>query len=276
VCGKELMKILNSRAMLAMAAYCAAALCGSAGASAQCSVPHFRKGQDYGASVFVSIALRDFTVSQLTCLAQRLRSRRRELKTFGVFFFGSYEAAKHFQPTAEGYPARWPQWAAQLHAIYTFDAANHSELLNIIPQGYKSDPSLSTTIAVPIVTTPRCRLQIQDRCLMALSEDIIYPEEAIRAKVWGSVALKGNITSAGTVTAVQVIEAHVERDQGTALLTDAACRNLRAWKFDSGQRDTSFRITYSYVFEAAPSAGGAPKVEWSLPNQIIIHEHSAN
>jgi TonB family protein len=275
VCGNELMKILNAKVTLAMAAYCAV-LCGSASASAQCRAPDFRKGQDYDASIFVSIAPRDFAVNRLTCLAQTLRSRRRNFKTFGVFFFDSYEAAKYFQPAAEGYPAKWPQWAAQLHAIYTFDAANQLEVLNIIPQGYKSDPSLTTTIVLPIGTTPRCRLQIQGRCLMAVLEDITYPDEAMKAKLSGSVALKGNITSAGGVTAVQVTETHVEQDQRMALLVEAACRNLRAWKFDSGQRDTSFQITYSYVLDAAQSVGGAPKVEWSLPNQIIIHGYLTN
>ncbi len=85
----------------------------SSAASAQFRLPHFRTGQDFGGSMYVSISPRDLAVDKLVCLGQTLRKRHK-------LFFTSYEAAKRFSPPREGYPPQWPDWASQFHAILFF------------------------------------------------------------------------------------------------------------------------------------------------------------
>ena len=244
-------------------------LLGGAPASAQCRPPHFRKGQDYGASIFVSIQSRDFTLDKLACLAQTLRGRRPDYKSFWVFFFDSDEAAKYFQPPVEGYPPRWPKWAKGLHAMYSFEA-DKEDRIEILPMGYNSVPSSVTSIDLPLVAATRCRLAVQDRCLIAAMERIAYPQEALKTRTSGVIVLKGTVKRDGRVTGLRVARADTTPDQEKGRLADAALKDLRTWRFDAAGHDDPIQIVYSFAVETAPIGGGSTQVQWVPPNQVEV------
>lgn len=245
-------------------------LLADAPAFAQCLPPHFRVGQDYGTSLLVSIQPRDFTLDKLTCLVQALRDRPQEGRTVGILFFDSEEAARYFLPPVEGYPRRWPEWAKALHAIYSFDADRNEESLDIVPMGYNTGPSLATTIALPVVAAPQCRLEIQSRCLMAAMEKITYPKEALRMRASGRIVLVGTIGRDGRVTDLHVAEAGVKPDEEKGQLVNAALQDLKTWQFDAAGRDDPIRIIYSFAIDTSRARGSVPGVLWVSPNQVKV------
>jgi len=237
-------------------------------ASAQCRPPQFRMGQDYGSSVFVSIERRDFTIEKLTCLARTLRRR---WSTFGVVFLDSYEAAQNYRgaPVEDIYP-KWPEWAKEVHALYSFDASKHEESLEVWPMGENTAPSWSTTIALPIVGAPHCRLEIQNRCLMAAMEKVTYPQEAPETRASGVVMLVGTIGRDGGVSGLRVETADVKPPPGREQLVRAAIQDLKAWQFDAAAHDDPIRIVYSFAIDTARPRGAPPQVRWVSPNQVEV------
>jgi len=246
------------------------ALLGAAPASAQCRSPHFRTGQDYGGSLFVSLQPRDFTLDKLTCLAQALRNRRRDRRSFSILFFDSDEAAKYFQPPVEGYPPRWPEWAKELHAIYSFEADKHEESLDIMPLGYNTGPSLTTKIDLPFAAEPRCRLEMQNRCLIAAVEKITYPQEALKTRASGVIALTGAIERDGRVTGLHVAEADVKPGEEKEWLVNAALHDLKTWQFDAGGHADPIQIIYSFAVDSSLPRGAVPEVQCVLPNTVKV------
>lgn len=257
-------------AIAVILAICLVLLVG-APASAQCHPPHFRTGQDYGASLFISVERRDFTLDKLTCLAQALRDRHPDWKTFGVIFFDSYEAAQYFhgQQVEDIYP-KWPEWAKEVHAMYSFDADKHEESLEIWPVGFTSAPSLDTTVNLPLAGARHCRLEIQNRCLMAAMEKITYPQGAPPTRASGTVALVGLIRRDGRVTGLRVAEVDVRPAQEKGRLANAALNDLETWQFDAGGHDDPIRIVYSFAIDAALPRGVAPEVRWVSPNEVEV------
>jgi hypothetical protein len=249
---------------------------------AQCKAPRYRKGQDYGASVWISIAPRDFTLEKLICLGQTLRNKRlRDPGQFGVFFFTSFEAAKYFQPPVEGVPPKWRVWARNLHAIYSYekndkDKNKSKETIDIIPLGYGEGPSIGTTLNLSLINQQHCGLQIEERCLMLVMQSIDYPEEALKAKVSGKVTLTGIISLDGRVGNLQVAEADVSPSEAKDVLATASFVNLESWRFDSGKAETPIRITFTYAIDASSPAGLNDDVNWELPNQIVIRGNPRN
>jgi TonB family protein len=246
------------------------ALLGGTPASAQCRPPSFRSGQDYGGSFLVSIQPRDLTLDKLTCLARALRNRRRDRKSFSVLFFDSDEAAKYFQPPVEGYPPRWPKWAKELHAIYSFDADKHEESLDILPLGYNTGPSLVSRIDLPPSTPPRCRVEIQNRCLIAAAEKITYPREALKSRASGVIVLKAAIGRDGRVTGLRVAEANVQPSEEKARLANATLQDLKGWRFDAAGHNDPIQITYAFAIDASLARGGVPEVHWVSPSRLEI------
>jgi len=250
--------------------FCGIALFWSGGAiSAQCHVPSFRKGEDYGASVFVALSPRDFTLDKLKCLAQTMKKKRHlESKQLYVAFFSSYEAAKYFRPP--GAPGYRSQFARQLHATYTFDSEKGAETLDVLPLGLGGDETVDTTITFPQEAPPHCKLNVQDRCLMAVIQEIAYPEQALKEKVSGKIAMTGRITMTGVVTDVQMSDTNVSASPGRSILAAMALQNLQRWQFDASKGDNTIRITYVYVIDSSLPSGIHYDVRWGLPDQIVI------
>ena len=248
------------------------ALLGDVPVSAQCRAPHFRRGADYGRLLSVSIQKRDFSIDKLTCLAQTLRSNRRNLESFDLLFFSSHEASQRFRgiPVESGFPPRWHKWAKELHAAYSFDADKHKENLEIMPMGFGTAPILRTMLDLPLPAAPHCRLEIQNRCLMAAMEQISYPQEALKKRATGVVVLTGVIRRDGQCAGLHLQETDVKAGEDTEWLVNVAFQDLRTWQFDAADRDDAVRVTYSFAVDASLPRGVAPQVEWVSPSQVKV------
>ena len=242
--------------------------------SAECNVGHFRKGQDFGSSVFVSMSPHDFTLNKLVCLAHNLRAKRRlGAGSFNVLFFSSDKAAVEFQPPVEGYQPGWPASGQHLHAMYLLNHKNEEESLDILPLGYQAPPSVNTTIKLPLATDPNCKLQIQGRCLMAVLRPIVYPEEALKKRASGKITLAATIDSRGRVVNAKVVEADRTPAGQQQILANAATQNFESWQFNQGADAQAIQITYSYTIDPSLSPALHTDVKWELPSQIIIRQN---
>jgi hypothetical protein len=250
---------------------CLALVCG-APASAQCHPPHFQTGQDYDASVFVSIQPDDLSLDGLTCLARTLRNRRQQHRRFFVSFFDSLEAARYFQgmPVEGGYPPRWHEWAKALRAMYSFDLEKREESIEVLPMGFNTAPSLLTTIDLQLGRAPHCRLEIQNRCLLAAMEKITYPQGAVKTGASAVIVLTGSIAPDGRVMRLVVAQADVKPAAERSQLVNAALEDLKAWRFDAGPHDDAIRITYSFAVDTSLPRGVEPRVRWVSPDQVTV------
>jgi TonB family protein len=241
---------------------------------AECNVAHFRKGRDFGSSVFVSISPHDFNLNKLVCLAHSLRHKRRlDGDTFNVLFFSSDKAAIEFQPPVEGYQPGWPASGQQLHAMYLFNQKNGGESLDILPLGYQAPPSVNTTIKLPAATDQNCKLQIQGRCLMVVIKPVVYPEEALEKRASGKITLAATIDSQGRVVNAKILEADRTPASVKQTLANAAIQNLKGWQFNKGSNEQAIRITYSYKIDPSLSPALQTDVKWELPTQIVIRHN---
>jgi hypothetical protein len=237
--------------------------------SAQCSAPRFRMGQDYGASAFLSLSPHDFTLRKLTCLARAIRDRRKlGTKMLYLAFFSSQEAARYFQPP--GSPRYSALYSQQLHAIYTFNHDEGRETLDILPTGFDSNDSLNTTIDLSRQDKPECKLGLSSRCLMAVVQPVVYPQEVLTKGALGRVLLTGEIGPDGRIRSVKVSEVNVDPAAAKGILADAALHNFASWQFDESPTASAIRISYNYVLESLSPAGTSTNVDWHLPSEIVV------
>ena len=184
--------------------------------------------------------------------------------------FSSERAAKRYtMPMTGDNVAPRVSWAVQNHAIYSFDRTKHEEYIALEPLGTGSTtismPDLSTTLALPVTTLPRCSLEVANRCLLALSH-IDYPLNALKANVSGNIMLQGVIGRDGALknTGVAATESDPER-----LLVNAALKNLRTWRFETATEEHPIRIVYSYSIELSGRPGEIG-VRFELPYKVEI------
>jgi outer membrane biosynthesis protein TonB len=110
---------------------------------------------------------------------------------------------------------------------------------------------------------------MQDRCLMAVVEQIAYPEEALEGRTSGTVTLTGRIEKDGGVAAIRVMN-DLGASRGDDALVHAAAKNLGSWQFDRGMTDDAMQVTYSYDIDTSLPLGIKTHVEWKLPEGIMI------
>ena len=259
----------------------------------QCHAPNYREGAVWErseSSVFmaVSISLKDFAPAKLLCLAQVFRQRYPNQKSIKVLILSSRDAARRTipyrvgddAPFRNGMQQKFPSlssWLGALHGFYSYSAEKQDEHLDIRPFGsdFEGGPD-DTRIALPTTDTPRCHLEISDRCLLAL-EHIIYPDGALTRSVAGTVTLTGLIERSGKVSGIHAVEIRVEPEPSVQkeMLVDEAVRNLKTWRFEPSSGKDKVRITYSYLIDPTlPVPTGYrkfTKVQLELPNQITIY-----
>lgn len=249
----------------------AMALLAVGAGGAQCVPPHFQVARDYGMGVFVSLKPRDLTFENLRCLSTTFRASRPGRRSFGVSFFDSLEAAKHFMGTpAEGpRPPEWEVWARHFRAGYSFDAGTNEESISISPLGFNSAPSETTNVDLRSSGSLDCRVRVANRCLMSGPEVITYPAAALQQDVTSRVVLAGVIGKDGQVKDVRAQGVHKAQGQEAALVR-ASTRDLRLWRFDTAPADTSFEITYDFIIDSLYPPSAVPMVRWSAPNTVEI------
>ena len=203
-------------------------LCSGTGTFAQCRAPQYHVGVTLANSkadliMSISIPLQQFAPSGLICLATDLKERYRGRNSIIVNIFSSQKAASRSFVLQE-YTRADLEMFAQMHARYVFFADRHEDYLEILPAG--ATPSLEagpygTRIDLPVVSAPHCRLELDNRCLVAL-EEVVYPYEALKRKVSGVVTLTGLISRSGKVNRVRVVKTKLDAEGEKDLLANAA------------------------------------------------------
>jgi len=260
----------------------------------QCHAPNYREGavwekSDISVFMAISIPLKDFAPAKLLCLTQVLRQHYRNQKNIKVLIFSSRDAARRTSPYRVGDDAplrsgvqqKFPSiqsWVGQLHGFYSYNAEKQDEHLDIRPFGsdFEGGPD-DTKIILPNTGTPRCRLEVSGRCLLAL-EHIIYPDEALTKSMAGTVVLGGLIERSGEITGIEALEIRVQPTEREETLVDEAIRNFKTWRLEPSSRKDRVRITYSYVIDPGlPVPSGYRKfarAQMELPNQVTIRGRS--
>jgi len=247
-------------------------------------VPRYRTGivwEDSKSKVVMQISIRldDFAPGKLVRLAELLKDRYRDHEYIGILIFSSHYAAVHCNPVPYGDGSRTREGdrsqscLEQLHANYSYDAKKSEEHLDIIPgRGAVDGGTWATRIDLPLVGTPQCRLQINGRCLIALS-DFLYPSDALKTKASATITLTGTITQRGSMDDVRIVEAVTNPRDERGLFVKEALHNLRTWRFEGAPRRDGVRITYRYAIDASLAPGGK-NVQFALPDEVVISGNS--
>lgn len=254
-------------------------LCAGASAAAQCHPRPYRTGAIYvnDASMVVksiSIPMQDFAPGKLVCLATGLRARYRDRSNILIYIFGSHAASRQSILVGEISKEDY-QTYAQIHALYSFDASRHEEYIKILPVGIQpprivsTEGPYSTRINLPVVAEPHCQMEINNRCLIAL-KDIVYPEEALKQRASGKVALTALIDREGMVKRVHAVTSEGIESETERLLSDATSKNLASWRFEPGMVEEIIHITYWYAIDSSLNHVDGVQVRWALPNEVTI------
>jgi len=286
---KRILSVPAIRILLA----CCATLATATGATAQCRTPHYREGmvwEDSESTVLmaVSIPLREFAPARLACLAGALKHRYPGRESITVLIFSSLDAARNYhigQPDMA--PPKTEKQArlmrlrssefqeSQLHGVYSYDARKHEEYVDLGPFGHagESHGSYDTRINLPATEIPPCRMEIDNRCVLALDQ-IHYPPDALTSRLSGALTLAGTIARSGKITNVSVVGPNGEPVAQEGVLANEAIQNLKSWTFEPGPRQDAIRITYSFVIDPSlpipPSYRNNEDVRFALPDQVVI------
>jgi TonB family protein len=257
------------------------ALCFSGAAFSECRSPQYRTGATFlddpqAVVKNISIPLREFAPDKLVCLAAHFRQRYPG-RDITINFFSSHRAAAsssfiQFEGTEEG-----GDMLVQMHAQYVFDSGKHEEYLFILPAGAipwgaiasAERAPYATRIDLPVSSAPHCRLEIDNRCLIAL-EIIFYPEEALKMRTSGAVTLAAMIARDGRIDHVRVVKVAPASVEEKTLLANAAAKNLSSWRVEPGTRPEQIQITYSYEIDTSLSNQGQTEVDWGLPDKVTV------
>ena len=138
-----------------------------------------------------------------------------------------------------------------MHSVYVLDTNRNEEYLKFIPLhedgSHNETGPFDTRIDLP-TATPHCRLEVKDRCIVAL-DDLTHPYEALQQKVIGTVTLSAGISLRGNLQQIRVLSAAVIPPSGRALLIKAAVKNLSSWYLEPATHSDFLQITYSYELD---------------------------
>jgi hypothetical protein len=243
------------------------------GAFAQCHVPDYLQGatlSDSKSEVItnISIDLEDFTPNRLVCLARSLKERYRGRSSIDIGIFSSQAAATYLrqpalplEPQAEDY-----EMFKQMHASYLFRPDIHDDYILLMPDPMIDAPgaAINTKIDLSAAIVPACKLQINNRCLLAF--DHIDPP---RDETSGSVTLIAEIERVGSVSGIHVVDVSKNGSWARKSLADFALQNLKTWRFESSQSKNDIRIVYSLERVMTPLEHGI-NVQFMLPDSITI------
>jgi hypothetical protein len=225
--------------------------------------------QDTPSSIWINVSLDigDFAPERIICLASALRKRYADRKQITVVMFSSYEAAKKFRtPYNPDSLKPGPNWSLENHGLYSNDADKREESVTIMPLGQSRQ--FSTRIDLPASSAPECVLQLAKRCLLA-ADRAEYPWAVLKSHDSGSVALEAVVERDGRVTQVRAVGQGADLSAARRGLIDAANRNLRSWRFETGRQPESIQIAFAYTI-AKDETPGKTSVQYDLPRSVQI------
>jgi TonB family protein len=237
--------------------------------SADCTAPHYRTIRDFSnpetGSMNLSLLPGDMTLAKLVCVSQELKKRHRNWIRASFLFFDSDDAARRFE--GSGLNTERGDFRGDLRAVYSFETTPHREDLMVTPFGSRMPGQYDTIIAIPVVATPHCRLEVAGRCVMAM-EPPSYPAEALTDSRSGEITLIGTISRLGRVTA-SVVSAGDRQPARNNSLTRAAVENLRTWRLEPNPRQHTFRISYAYAIDPSLERDQV-ELKFALPDRVTI------
>lgn len=254
-------------------------LCSVPGARSQCSAPRYQVGVVLADSpseliANISIPLRDFSPGRLVCLASSLRDLYRSRDSIIVSIFSSHKAASRSVGMLLGETTGADvQMLQTLHARYVFSRGRHEEYVELLPalalESHMSHGPFDTRIDLPTAAAPHCHVEIANRCLIA-SEDTAHRFDVLRPRASGRMTLAGTITRSGRIKGIRVVNADFHSGADGSQLASAAVQNLSSWRMESGPRQDSIRITYSYVLDTSLPVIHPIQIRWISPNEVQI------
>ena len=227
--------------------------------------------------MFVSVSPSDFTVEKLACLGRALRSRHAKWPDLTIGIFSSSDALEHYPPGGVvGDYVALPRGEYQnivgsktrLNAAYLLDVAKEREVLQISPIGDGGRVGEEdTVIGLPLRGRAHCSLEVGGRCAMVLGA-VAYPVRALDVSGQGTITVAGTLKRDGAVRDVRVVDAKVSPAEADSLLKKEVLKNVSGWRVDAGVRDEPFRVSFRFAIDE--SLRGGPKVEWALPDHVLV------
>jgi len=225
-------------------------------------------------TMYISIKTEDFAPDRMICLARALKKQHQDRNMIGITICDSPWAAKHYSPPIADSINYEPikDAAPQCHGMYYYNKNKNIEGIGILPRGVIVDDNsvaFDTSIDLSISTKPQCKLQINNRCLIAL-KNIEYPAYAISKGYNGTVTLNATIDRSGTVKGVKVAEKNFTSAEGSEFFVKEAFENLQTWRFEKAKHEDLIHITYSYTSSVPKGHGGIGRISFDLPKQVNI------
>jgi hypothetical protein len=239
---------------------------------ALCHAPKYRQGltlvdSKSEAVANISIDLKDFTPSKLSCLAGILNDRYRGRKRITVSIFSSPEAATHSMAVLPPEPTKVDyERLAQLHAYYLYDAETREDYIVLMPDPMIGNPNAptNTKINLTALAAPACKLEINNRCLLKFQHIRLTGQDES-----GSITLSARIERNGSVSSVRVIDGNTNPSSPQHALAYFALQNLKSWHFERSQHEDAIKIVYSLEHVDRPLEHGE-NVEFMLPDKVRI------
>lgn len=244
----------------------------------ECISPHYRAADNLktrAGTVRISIDLPDFAPARLVCLVQHLKERHKKWSNISLLIFSSHEAARNFRIPVGEIKSLVQKWADQLHAMYVLNRHTGEDDLTILPAGWSTPTAWATTIRFPAPANPRCRLQIDERCLLVAVRGPYYPPKALNAGISGDISLVGVATTEGIIRDVRVEKASVPSSEIGKMLVKNALESLSSWRLESGRRQDTIHIIFSYTLDPSLQHG-VQSSDYDLPSKVIIRGNPAS
>jgi hypothetical protein len=247
-------------------------------ASAACEAPSYRKAKVWEESkaeimMDVSIDLSDFAPDRLVCLAEAIRQTYKEHDEVDVYIFSSYEAAERYFPAGTvdvDFGSDLSRWESEFHAYYYYNSREQRGFIDLMPVGGVKGSAFGGRIDLPVSGRPQCGVQINGRCLIALS-DIEYPPKALHASVSGEVTLTGRVDRNGFIHEVSLAKSVASGGRkGRRALETESFQNLSTWHFAMADREDIIRITFSYIIDRSYAFSGQTELTFTPPDQVVM------
>ncbi|HZU26175.1 MAG TPA: energy transducer TonB [Bryobacteraceae bacterium] len=246
-------------------------------AQSACVAPRYRQALTLADSkseliTNISISPRAFAPTSIICLATALKQRYGVRPRMIISIFASAEAASNSPGILS--PETNPEdtaMLAQMHARYVYDQQRHEEYVEMIPALDLSSARgglYTTRIDLPVSGTPHCRLEVHDRCVIALKRPD-YPDDA-EVGASGLVTLAATIRPDGRITGVRVDQVQASPRDAAGALSRNAVENLSSWQLEPAHRREAIRISYSYAIDNRLSYLKPAEVSWNLPAGLTI------
>jgi hypothetical protein len=211
----------------------------------------------------VSLAASHFTLENLTCLVQKLKTDHSS-KAITVFVFDSRYAADEFVPSAMERSPSIARSFKQLRATYAFDPDSHDEHVDLNLLGFDRESQFDSRIDLTSDRPPQCRFKLAGRCLVAFDTMDELDDPPMRRA--GTVTLTGVIGRDGKMANTRVA---TSAGKASDRFVRAAVNNLKVWCFEARSHSDTIRITYTSSDATSTDVPNA-ELQIQLPSNVSI------